>query len=74
MGYVKIVLEHLRSAGLFLDMTKCEFHITKVPYLRFIISTYSIKMNLAKIKTILEWLQPTYLKNVQSFLGFANFY
>ena len=27
-----------------------------------------------KIKTILEWKEPTKLKEVESFIGFANFY
>lgn len=31
-------------------------------------------MDLAKIKTIVKWPQPICLKNMQSFLGFANFY
>lgn len=26
--HVKIILERLKSAGLFLDLTKCKFHIT----------------------------------------------
>jgi len=27
-----------------------------------------------KIKTILEWKEPTKLKEVENFIGFANFY
>ena len=38
----------------FINIKKCEFHIIKVLYLRFIISIYSFKMDLAKIKIILE--------------------
>ena len=72
--HIKIILERLRSAGFFLDITKYEFHITEVLYLRFIISTHSVKIDPAKIKTILKWPQPTCLKDMQSFLGFANFY
>lgn len=45
-------------------MTKCEFHIIKVLYLGFIISTYSIKIDQTIIKTILEWLQPICLKDI----------
>ena len=71
--HVKIILERLRSTSLFLNLTKCEFHITEVLYLGFIINTYGIKIDSAKIKTILEWLQPACLKDVQSFFGFANF-
>lgn len=31
-------------------------------------------MDPAKIKTITDWPQPKDLKDIQSFLGFANFY
>lgn len=31
-------------------------------------------MDLAKIKTIMDWPQSKYLKDIRSFLGFANFY
>lgn len=53
-GHIKIILEQLRETSFYLDMTKCEFHITEVPYLRFIISTRGVKIDLAKIKTIVE--------------------
>lgn len=52
--YVKIVLKYLKNINLFLDITKYKFHITKILYLRFIISTYNIKMDPAKIKTIFK--------------------
>lgn len=73
-GHIKIILERLRAAGLYLDITKCKFHITEVPYLGFIISTKGIKMDPTKMKTITNWPQPKCLKDIQSFLGFANFY
>ena len=31
-------------------------------------------MDLAKVSAILEWHTPTSVKEVQSFLGFSNFY
>ena len=33
-----------------------------------------IGMNPAKVAAILEWPTPKFVKDVQSFLGFANFY
>lgn len=53
--YFKIILQCLKSASLFLNMIKYEFYITKVTYLGFIISTCDIKIDQAKIKTILKW-------------------
>lgn len=48
--YVKIILEYVRNARLFLDMIKYEFHISKVLYLGFIINTHCVKMDPAKLK------------------------
>jgi hypothetical protein len=68
------VLEALTKAGLHLKPEKCEFHQQEVKYLGFIISTTGTKMDPAKITTIQEWPQPQNMKDVQSFLGFANLY
>jgi hypothetical protein len=45
-----------------------------VKYLGFIISTSGTKMDPAKVATIQEWPEPWNVKDVQSFLRFANFY
>ena len=43
-------------------------------YVGYMVSPAGIGMDPAKIKSILEWLVPTSVKEVQSFVGFANFY
>ena len=72
--HVKLILRKLREAGLQADITKCEFHVTQVPYLGLIITTEGIKMDPSKIDTIVNWPTLINVKDVQSFLGFANFY
>ena len=72
--HVKRILAKLRKAGLQIDITKCEFHVTEVKYLGLIVTTSGIKMDPAKIETIVNWSTPKNVKDVQSFLGFANFY
>ena len=52
LEYIKIVLEKLRKAGLYLDIKKCEFKIKIVKYLNLIITDEGIKINPTKIKTI----------------------
>jgi hypothetical protein len=69
------VLQRLEEAGLYLDIDKCEFSVRSTKYLGFIISAEEgIKMDLDKVKAILEWERPRSLKGVRSFLGFVNFY
>ena len=48
--------------------------MSKVNFLSYIISADGIEMDQEKIRTVLKWKEPTTVKQVQSFLGFANFY
>ena len=57
-----------------MDITKCAFHVTQVPYLGLIIITEGVKMNPVKVDTIINWSTLMNIKDVQSFLRFANFY
>ena len=73
--HVKIVLDILRKNNLFVNPAKCSFHVKTIDFLGYIVTAgEGIKMNPDKIKAITEWKEPKNLKQVQSFLGFANFY
>jgi hypothetical protein len=72
--YVNQVLEAFEKPGLHLKLEKCEFHRQEVKYLGLIISTEGIKMDPEKITTVQDWEAPHNLKDVHTFLGFANFY
>ena len=72
--HVKEVLKRLRKAGLYAKAEKCEFHSKSVKYLGYILSPSSLTMSDDKIKIIQDWPEPKKVKNIQSFLGFANFY
>ena len=72
--HVRTVLTKLRDAGLYIDIEKCEFHVEEVKYLGLIIAKGKIMMDPAKIAAIVEWKTPRNVKDIQSFLGFANFY
>jgi hypothetical protein len=72
--YVTQVLEKLRSAGLQADIKKNEFSVTKTKFLRYIISINNITVDSDKVLAIANWERPTKIKELQSFLGFCNFY
>lgn len=74
LQHVQQVLARLREVGLFAKAEKCEFHTTKVEFLGFVISPEGVSMDTGKVKTVLDWPMPNNLKDVQSFLGFTNFY
>jgi len=68
------VLELLEKHKLYLCPDKCEFEKTTIEYLRVIISHNSVAMDSIKIAGVAEWPTPTNKKEVESFLGFTNFY
>lgn len=68
------VLTKLRKAGLYLDINKCEFSVRKVKYLGLILTTEGLQMDPDKVKAVLDWKDLRTVKDVQAFIGFANFY
>ncbi|CEL56480.1 Retrotransposable element Tf2 155 kDa protein type 1 OS=Schizosaccharomyces pombe (strain 972 / ATCC 24843) GN=Tf2-1 PE=4 SV=1 [Rhizoctonia solani AG-1 IB] len=71
--HVHKVLQRLETAQLFCKGLKCEFHHTRVEYLGIIVSDQGFSLDKLKIQAVQEWPAPTTVKQVQSFLGFANF-
>jgi hypothetical protein len=72
--HVRKVLLKLRAAGIPADIDKCEFHVQEVKYLGLILTPGGLKMDPSKVDAIQSWEEPKCVKDVQSFLGFANFY
>jgi hypothetical protein len=72
--HVLTVICKLHAAGLYLDPDKCVFKTKRVKYLGLILTTDGIEMDPAKVKTVIDWQTPSCVKDVQAFLGFANFY
>jgi hypothetical protein len=70
----RIVMECMRKHKLYLRHDKCEFKKTRIEYLGVIISHNHVKMDPVKIAGVVEWPVPTSKKEVQSFVGFTNFY
>jgi len=70
----QIVMERLREHKLYLRHDKCEFEKTRIEYLGVIISHNCVEMDPVKIAGVTEWPVPTSKKEVQSFVGFTNFY
>ena len=73
-NHVRVVLQRLRENNLHARLDKSEFHLDSIEYLGYILSPAGISMDPAKIDVILKWPAPAVVKEVQSFLGFANFY
>jgi len=72
--HIREVLWQLRQHRLYAKPEKCEFHSDSVEYLGYLLSPDGLMMSQDKVKTICDWPEPRKVKDIQSFLGFANFY
>lgn len=72
--HVRWVLERLKKAKARIKPSKCKFHTDTIDYLGFIVSPQGISMDPKKVSAVKEWKEPQNIKDIQKFLGFANFY
>ena len=68
------VLQQLHLHGLYVHPDKCFFSMDSVNYLGFILLWDGLKMDPSKVQAIMDWPEPRKVKDIQSFLCFANFY
>ncbi len=57
VNHMKQILKRLRKFKLYASLKKCAFFITKVNFLKFVIFTESISMNLSRIDIIKTWFR-----------------
>jgi hypothetical protein len=74
LQHVCEVLRHLCEHDLFAKVEKCAFSVDTTDFLGFIIGPDSLCMDDSKIQVICNWPTPWKVKDMQSFLGFTNFY
>jgi hypothetical protein len=73
-AHVKEVLTCLWKHQLYTKPEKCEFSVNTTEFLGFVVSPLGISMAQDKVNAILKWPALKNIKQVQSFLGFTNFY
>ena len=68
--FMKTVEKH----NLCFKRSKYDFNMEGIPILGVIVGKGQVKMEQEKIKVVKEWKIPTRVKDIEIFLGFANFY
>jgi hypothetical protein len=72
--HLRLVLEKLKAHQLNAKFSKCEFWITEVAFLGHIISTGGVSVDPGKVKDVLNWMPPTNVSEIRSFLGLVGYY
>jgi len=76
-GHDEIVMEvikRLEENNLYVKPEKHRWKVKEVGFLGVAIGPEGIKMEEEKVKGVLEWPTPKCVKDVQKFLGLANYY
>jgi len=76
-GHDELVAEMIRRLeenDLYVKPEKYKWKVREIEFLGVVIGLEEIKMEEEKVKGVLEWLTLKCVKNVQKFLGLANYY
>ena len=68
------IIKRLEENDLYMKPEKYKWKVREVGFLRVVIGPDRIKMEEEKMKGILDWLTLKCVKDVQKFLGLANYY
>ena len=71
---VRWVLGELWKHGIFANLKKCRFHQEEVRFLGYVVSSQGIRMEEERIDAVKAWPEPKSIRDIQVFIGFANFY
>jgi len=71
---VEEVLKRLEENDLFVKLEKCVWKVREVGFLGVIIGEDGVRMEKEKVQGVIEWPVPKGVKDVQKFLGLANYY
>ncbi|GJP59696.1 hypothetical protein CLOP_g14775 [Closterium sp. NIES-67] len=72
--YLRRVFDILRRERLSVKLSKSEFALEKVQFLGHMVSAQGVHVDPKKIEAVRMWKTPENVKELQQFLGFANYY
>jgi len=71
---VEEVLRRMEENNLYIKPEKYVWKVKEINFLELVIEVKGIKMQKEKVVGVLEWPRPKTVKEVQKFLGLANYY
>ncbi len=74
LQHLHIVLETLRKHKLYAKLSKCDFNRAELKFLGHIVGRAGVAPDPTKLSAVTAWPVPKSLKELQGFLGFANYF
>ena len=74
MVRLREVFECLRKAGFKMRVAKCDFMKSEIKYLGRVVSAEGVKPDPEAVAKLRDWEFPRNMTEMQSILGFANYY
>ena len=71
---VEEVLRRIEENDLYIKPEKCIYKVREIDFLGLVMASGGIKMQEEKVVGVLKWLRLKTVKEVQKFLGLANYY
>ena len=68
------MFERLRTSQFKAKRSKCEFGKRRVKYLGHVVENGTVDADPDKVSDVCTWPKPTNVKEVQQFMGLANYY
>ncbi|GJP56271.1 hypothetical protein CLOM_g15346, partial [Closterium sp. NIES-68] len=72
--HLRRVFEILRRERFYVKLSKSEFALEKVQFLGHMVSAQGVHVDPKKVEAVRTWKTPENVKELQQFLGFANYY
>ncbi|WMV14744.1 hypothetical protein MTR67_008129 [Solanum verrucosum] len=73
-NHLRTVLGVLGKQRLYAKFSKCEFWLTSVAFLGHVVSKEGVIVDPQKIEAVKNWVRPSSVTEVRSFVGLANYY
>ena len=74
MDRLRQVFQCVREASFKMRVSKCDFMRSEIKYLGRVVSAHGIKPDPKAVNKLIDWDTPRTKTELQSFVGFANYY
>ena len=72
--HLRTVLQTLRDHQLYAKFSKCDFWTESAAFIGHVVTKDGIQVDPQTIEAVSEWLRPTTVTEIRSFLGLAGYY